>query len=232
MIKTLFIDLDDTLWATFENNRESLKEIYTALDWGQYFISFDAFFDVFMPHNEFLWSEYRKGTLDKQELTLERFRYPFRKVRKLADDEILSINELFLNTCSSKKGLCPGAVDVLKYLYKRYSLCILSNGFREVQQRKMDMSGLSPFISNIVLSEDAGVNKPHKGIFDFAFEHTGALPEETLMIGDSWEADIEGAHRAGIPSIWYNPKGAEMPQGEQARPAHIISHLKELKELL
>lgn len=231
MIKTVFIDLDDTLWATFENNKNSLSEIYTALNWGQYFFSFDDFFKRYLPHNDFLWSEYRQERITKAELTLERFRHPFRGIKELSDEEILGINRDFLARCSSKTQLCPGATEVMAYLKARYRIYILSNGFREVQQRKIDASGLASYVDGMVLSEDAGVNKPNPRIFAYAFEQAQATPETTVMIGDSWDADMVGAHRAHIPAIWYNPH--HLPAGaDEAKPTHTIDHLLELKKLL
>ncbi len=228
--KCLFIDLDDTLWATYENNCESLTELYTALNWGQYFVSCEAFLNSFWPHNDFLWSEYRHGRINKDQLTLSRFQHPFTEAgHPLTTAQIEDINSRFLNLCAQKRGICPGAIEVLEYLHGKYAIYILSNGFREVQQRKMDAAGLTPHVDGMVLSEDAGINKPHKEIFDYAFEVSGYSPEACIMIGDSWDADIEGASNGGVSSIWYNPKHNAIPADTTARhPIRTITHLTEL----
>ena len=85
----------------------------------------------------------------------------------------------------------------------------------------------------IVLSEDAGVNKPHKGIFDYAFLLSGARPSETIMIGDSWAADIEGALTANIPAVWYNPDGEKgKRKREFLKPVYEVKSLGEVPRLI
>ena len=73
--RNLFFDLDDTLWATFQNNTECLEELYNAHNFGRYYASFEAFLDIYWPHNNHLWDEYRKGTINRKTLIIERFSY-------------------------------------------------------------------------------------------------------------------------------------------------------------
>ena len=82
----------------------------------------------------------------------------------------------------------------MEYLRPSYRMYILSNGFREVQFKKLCNSGLAPYFKRMILSEDACIQKPHKEIFDFALKNTNSRRSESLMIGDSWEADIIVAH--------------------------------------
>ncbi|WP_329904390.1 YjjG family noncanonical pyrimidine nucleotidase [Porphyromonas pogonae] len=231
MIKNIFIDLDDTLWDTYHNNKESLEELFDALDWGRYYESFETFFSIYMPHNEYLWGQYRQGNIDKSTLIVERFRQPLKGYLELSDHEILSLNKDFLLTTGRKTGLCEGAIEVMEYLHRYYKVYILSNGFREIQQAKLHHSGLEPYVHQMILSEDAGINKPHKKIFDFALMRTASRRTESIMIGDSWEADIIGAHQAQLPSVWYNPKKQSVPAQSVCSPLHIIEHLTELTHI-
>ncbi|MDY6122038.1 MAG: YjjG family noncanonical pyrimidine nucleotidase [Porphyromonas sp.] len=232
MIKTLLVDLDDTLWDTFENNKESLKELYAAYGWRQHFASFEAFFDSYYCINDRLWDEYRRGLIDKFTLTIRRFREPLDGKLILTDDEILALNDFFLDRTAEKTRTCPGALSTLEYLHRYYKVCIVSNGFREVQRRKLENSGLSPFVDVMVLSEDVGINKPNKLIFDRALSSSSTARDEALMIGDSWAADIVGAHNAKIGSVWYNPYALDMPDDGTTPPLHQIGHLSELLEFL
>ena len=76
--KSLFIDLDDTLWDTYHNNKECLEEVYTAHHFDRYYASFEAFFEIYWPHNNLLWEQYRNNEIDRQTLIIERFRYMLR----------------------------------------------------------------------------------------------------------------------------------------------------------
>lgn len=227
--KNLFIDLDDTLWDTYHNNKECLEELYTDYHWDQYHASFEAFFAIYMPNNEYLWAQYREHKIDRQTLILERFAFVLRPMGIHDKETILSINKEFLKRTGRKTRLIPGAIELLEYLQPRYKLYILSNGFREVQANKLNNSGLAPYIVKTILSEDAGIQKPHKGIFDFALINTNSRRKETLMIGDSWEADIIGAHASGIEQLWFNPEDKKTNGFE---PTFKVRSLDDIRSIL
>lgn len=229
MYKHLFIDLDDTLWDTFNNNKESLKEVYDIYEFNRSYASFEVFFDRWFPYNNHLWDLYRQDKISKQQLVTKRFEHMVEPMGITDPDFIQQLNKEFLQRSSSKSGLLPFALDILHYLQDKYTLHILSNGFREVQYKKMDNSGLTSFFDKIILSEDAGANKPSKDIFDYALSITSANREEVLMIGDSWEADIIGAHQSNIHQVWYNPHRL-CPS--DFTPTYEISNLKELQNIL
>lgn len=203
--KNLFIDLDDTLWDTYHNNKECLEELFVDYHWYQHYASFEAFFAIYMPNNENLWAQYRNHEIDRQTLILERFAFVLRPLGIEDKETILSINKDFLKRTGRKTRLVPGAIELLEYLQPQYNLYILSNGFREVQSNKLNNSGLAPYIKKTILSEDADIQKPHKGIFDYALINTNSRRRETLMIGDSWDADIIGAYQSEIDQLWFNP---------------------------
>lgn len=229
MYKHLFIDLDDTLWDTFNNNKESLKEVYDIYEFNRSYASFEVFFDRWFPYNNHLWDLYRQDKISKQQLVTKRFEHMVEPMGITDPGFIQQLNKEFLQRSSSKSGLLPFALDILHYLQDKYTLHILSNGFREVQYKKMDNSGLTSFFDKIILSEDAGANKPSKDIFDYALSITSANREEVLMIGDSWEADIVGAHQSNIHQVWYNPHRL-CPS--DFTPTYEISNLKELQNIL
>lgn len=227
--KSLFIDLDDTLWDTYHNNKECLEEIYTDYRLDRYYTSFEAFFDIYMPHNLELWKHYREGKIDKQTLIIDRFRYVLRPVGIEDTSAILAINNDFLQRTTVKTRLVPGAIELLEYLRPSYRMFILSNGFREVQFKKLSNSGLAPYFEQMILSEDASVQKPHKGIFDFALKNTNSRRKESLMIGDSWEADIVGAYQSRIDQMWLNPDDLS-PQ--TFIPTYTVRSLDEIRKIL
>jgi putative hydrolase of the HAD superfamily len=203
--KSLFFDLDDTLWDTVHNNKECLEEIYTDYRIDRHYDSFETFYNMYMPYNLSLWEKYRNHKIDRQTLILDRWLYVLRPMG-IHDAEIaLKINWDYMQRTTQKDKLVPGAIELLDYLKLYYRMFILSNGFREIQSLKLQKTGLAPYFGKLILSEDIGCRKPQKAIFDFALKNTNSRRNESLMIGDSWEADIEGARRAGIDQLWFNP---------------------------
>lgn len=227
--KSLFFDLDDTLWDTYHNNKECLEEIYTDYHFGRHYPSFEAFYDRYMPHNELLWAQYRNHEIDRQTLILERLLFVLRPMGIDDKEYALQLNRDFLQRTTTKTKIIDGAIDLLRYLYPRYRLFILSNGFREIQAQKMTNSGLASFFERIILSEDASIQKPHKAIFDYALKNTNSRRTESLMIGDSWEADITGAQNAKIDQLWFNPKNTD-PKGTP--PTFTVQTLSQIKKIL
>jgi putative hydrolase of the HAD superfamily len=227
--KDLFIDLDDTLWDIHQNSKECLLEIYNDYGYKEYYASFDDYYNVYMPSNIHLWGLYRKGEINKDELIVERFLAPVREfgiddtnyAKKLSDD--------FLERTTYKTKLIDGSMELLEYLKPKYNMHILSNGFREVQYKKIENSGLKPYFDKIILSDDAGINKPHIDFFNYALEKTNATRSETIMIGDSWDADILGAYNSNIHQLWFNPEELK-PSG--FKPTYSVKSLWEIKGIL
>lgn len=232
MIKCVLIDLDDTLWATRENNRDCLEELFHAYGWERIYGNFPAFFAQYHPNNLLQWELYRNGTIDKRTLSLNRFGPLLRPLGYDTEEKILQLNEEFLALARHKTKVMPGAVELLKYLHSLYTVVIVSNGFREVQRDKMEAAGLLPYIDYTILSEDAGASKPHRAIFDYVFSVTGMRRSESIMIGDAWEADILGASRSGIPAIWYNPTGSPRPDDKLRVPLYEVDSLEKIPPLL
>jgi len=227
--KHLFIDLDDTLWDIHRNGKECLEEIYHDYGYAEFYPSFEDYYRVYMPGNNHLWALYRQGKISKEELIVERFLAPLRAFGIDDPEYAKKLNDDFLERTTRKTRLIDGALELLEYLRPRYRMYILSNGFREVQYKKIENSGLMPYFDKIILSEDAGINKPHPDMFTYALKNTNSKRNQTIMIGDSWDADIVGAHNSRIAQIWLNPAG-EAPQGFE--PTYTVRSLTEIKNIL
>ncbi len=226
--KVLFIDLDDTLWDFRGNARAALQDIYAVYELGQYFESFEQFFELYSVRNAELWGEYHKGTITKADLQRERFLYPFAAVG--VRNEALSerVGSDFLERTTTKTTLVPGAIELLDYLSEKYLLTILSNGFSEVQYKKIDNTGLRKYFEHIVLSEDIGIQKPNIEIFQHALELNGVMPSEVMMIGDNHESDVLGAANAGIDQIYFAPNGAD----DAKQATHTVTSLLQIMTIL
>ena len=227
--KNLFIDLDDTLWDIHHNSKECLNEIFDDYGYKEYYKNFDDYYNVYMPSNHHLWGLYREGKIDKDKLIVERFLVPVRKFGIDDAEYAKSLSDDFLERTTLRTKLIDGTIDLLEYLKPKYKMHILSNGFREVQYKKINNSGLSSYFDKIILSDDIGINKPHKEFFNYALRKTNSEPFETLMIGDSWDADILGAYNSNIHQLWYNPQELQ-PIG--FTPTYCVKTLDEIKEIL
>lgn len=227
--KNLFFDLDDTLWAFTQNARATFEELYDKYGYGRFFVSFGQYYDLYQRHNLELWDAYGRGRITKEELNRRRFLYPLEAVG--AGDAALAqayAADFFaiIPTC---RRLMPFAREVLDYLYPRYNLYILSNGFQELQCRKMRSAGIDGYFKKVVLSDDIGILKPHPAIFHFALSATQSQAGESLMIGDSWENDVEGAAGVGMHQVYYDlARRKDLP----FKPTYRIESLEELPEFL
>lgn len=227
--KNLFFDLDDTIWAFSHNARNTFEEVYRKYDFDRYFDSFDHYYSLYQRRNAELWVEYAEGKVTKYELNRQRFFYPLHAVG--VEDESLAerFAEDFFAIIPTKSALMPYAKEVLEYLAPKYNLYILSNGFRELQSRKMRSAGVDGYFKKVILSEDIGVLKPWPEIFNFALSATQSELRESLMIGDNWEADIAGARGVGMHQVFYNvAQRTSFP----FTPTYSIDSLKELMNLL
>lgn len=230
MYKYIFIDLDDTIWDFHTNARLSLQDMFEQRKLAQYFADFDEFFQIYAKRNIELWEQYGKGEITKEFLMSERFRYPLSKMG-LDDVELAEeIGIQYLDILPTKTTLMPYAKELLDYLYPKYPLTLISNGFVEVQYKKMRSSDIEKYFKHIVLSESAKALKPDKKIFEYALSLNYANKTEAIMIGDSYEADIRGAQNAGIDQIYY-PLHPDNIQKEQTATLTIRS-LKELFDIL
>lgn len=234
MIKTILVDLDDTLWATQQNNKEALRELYHHYGWERAYPSFDQLFAVYAPYNEWLWQEYRHNRISKQQLTRERFQHFLEPLGQKSDEEIMEMNAFFLERSAVKSGVIEGAHALLRELKELYKIVVVSNGFKEVQQRKINSAQLGEFIDYIILSEDIGISKPHKGIFDYALSSSHTRRSEAIFLGDSWDADILGCQNSGITAIWLNPAQTPPPTplSSLRYPVYEVERLDEVPHLI
>ena len=228
--KDLFIDFDDTLYDTHGNAVIALGETFRVFHLERYFPDPQVFYDAYWWANIDLWGRYSKGEITRDFLIVERFRRPLSEGKGLEITEALCLemNKVFLDFCSSKPGVIEGAHELMDYLKGRgYRMHMTSNGFHEVQYKKLAACGLRDYFDTIILSENAGANKPSTAYFDYALRQSGASRETTLMLGDNLQTDILGALHAGIDALLFNRWEVDVDEAPQT-PTYVVSSLCEI----
>ena len=227
--KNLFIDLDDTIYDFSAASRESFHETYDLLHYERYFDSFEQYMQIYEPYNLELWRIYGEGKITKAELNRRRYLHPLETVG--VNDPQLA--ETFcceaLGRIPTKNKLVDGAIELLEYLKPKYRMHILSNGFKELQSHKMRTSGILHYFDSLILSEDIGINKPRRELFEYALQKSGSQVSDSIMIGDMFDTDIVGAAGIGMEQIYYNPKEKK---GHPFTPTYEVNHLLQIKEIL
>lgn len=224
-IKDIFFDLDHTLWDFDRNSLLAFKQMFVL---RQLELDLEDFMAVYEPINWNYWKSYREDRINKQELRRGRFRDSFSQFDiHLEDHELDQLATDYIDQLPKNNHLFDGTKEVLGYLEQHYSLHIITNGFEEVQQKKLDNSGIAPFFKTVTTSEEAGVKKPGAAIFQLAMNKAGAQSGSSMMIGDTYEADILGAKNMGMKVLYFNYRNENIPSDIQK-----IDSLLELKSHL
>ncbi|MFM7671510.1 MAG: YjjG family noncanonical pyrimidine nucleotidase [Bacteroidota bacterium] len=235
LYRHLFFDLDHTLWDFESNSRNTLEHLYEELSLAQRGVDdFYKFHRQYLGHNEKLWERYRKGFIKQDELRVKRMWLTLLDFRIADEDLAKTLSVRFLELLPTRNQLFPNTLEILRYLQeKEYQLHIITNGFEEVQHHKLKAAALTPFFQQIITSEKAGALKPHRAIYEHALDASGAVIEESLMIGDSMDVDIKGAWEMGMDQIHVNHLDTiKHPIQGNTYPTHTIFELAELKTIL
>ena len=205
-IEHLFFDLDRTLWDFETNSYEELTNLYHVHSLHQLGISLpDEFIKVYKKINESCWKKYRLNQLSKEKLRSERFLLTLEHFGIINHKLAIKIGNDYVNNSPFRTKLIPFTIELLNALKDHFQLHIITNGFEEVQHIKLRESGLNHYFNKVITSEMAGAKKPDPSIFDYALKLSGALVENSVMIGDDLNTDINGAKKVNMKAIYYNP---------------------------
>ena len=232
MYKNIFIDLDNTLWDFQTNSKNVLSVLFYRYGLDKYFKDFDEYFKIYSEHNDYLWEQYALNKINKDELNKERFAYPLWQKNLDLPEVEEGMQENYLPLLSEQKVLIPDCIETLEYLKSRgYKLYLVSNGFVEIQHKKLSGAGLYKYFDKLFFSEEIKAHKPSKVFFDTAIKSTNSKKKESIVIGDNFLADIEGAKNAGLAQIWFCLSGS-IPTELPFQPTYVIKTLKELQNIL
>lgn len=226
----LFFDLDHTLWDFETNSKETLGELFALHQLDKTLTpDFQLFYEKYSFHNKRLWHRYNHGFIRQEELKWKRMWHALLEF-KVGDEHFAKqLSQEYLERLPAKNALFPHTIEILEYLTdKNYQLHLITNGFENVQWRKLKNANIGHYFSSVITSETACCLKPHKEIFDFAIHKAGCSYEEGLMLGDNLDADILGAMNAGMDTVFVN----HIKEETTLNPTYVVYHLKELEDIL
>jgi len=225
IVKDIFFDLDHTLWDFDKNSMLAFKRVFKKF---KIIIEFDAFLKIYEPINVEYWKKYREDKVSKESLRRGRLIDSFNFFDLIyTTEKIDEIADAYIQELPFDNHLFEGAVEILDYLILKYKLHIITNGFEEVQHKKLKNSGIDHYFSTVTTSEEVGLKKPNPKVFLTALNKANSLPAQSVMIGDSLEADILGANNIGMQTIFYNYRNENI-----SKKIKSIDSLLEIKNYL
>jgi HAD superfamily (subfamily IA) hydrolase, TIGR02254 len=224
-ITTVLMDVDDTLLDFKECARENVRGCCrkNGIEYS------DSMFDFFLNRNIILWKRIEDGLLTVDELHRTRWAGIFRDLGIEADGPAFELD--FIAGLRDTSVPVAGAHEVMKYLHDRYKVYVVSNASNLQQSTRLGKAGLMQYVDGIFGSLDIGFNKPSREYFDYCFSQLGGTtPDQTVIVGDSLNADISGGQAYGLHTVWFNIRSVEA--SAQITPDHTIRSLSDLTSLL
>ena len=225
MVKSIFLDLDDTILDFRRAERRAISE--TLRRFG--IDPTPAVVDRYHELNRQQWELLEEGKLTRPQVLTRRFDLLFSELG--VDRSSQEAQAAYEAQLSQGHFFMPGARELLETLAPRYDLYLATNGTPVVQAGRIQSAGIAPYFKNIFISEKLGANKPSPAFFRACF---AAIPDfdpaAALVVGDSLTSDIRGARNVGLRSCWYNPE--DLPSRPDIVPDYTIHALEELPPLL
>ena len=220
------LDLDDTLLDFQASEKLCFKETMDKFGLIQLTEDLQKTYKV---ENDLLWRQVERGEIDKEFLTVERFRRTLIQHKIKLPPHLMS--DYYLEQLPKHVVLIDGAVEILKHLKRFGEIGIITNGIQSTQKQRVDNSALKGHIDFLAVSDECGFAKPDIRFFEFTIKKASKFSKETtIIIGDRIEADILGGNNFGIDTCWFNPGNLDVKNG--INPTFIINSLKDILKIL
>lgn len=232
-LKAVLFDVDDTLFDHRHSSREGLRAVWKRYTCFQEMTLNELEEEHSMLLEKIHFSQVLVGKLSIEEARAERFKFAFLNRGVEVDFHTASnAAEIYRRSYVKNRRRSQGSEELLRALHNNYKIGIITNNLTSEQQDKLEFLGLTKYIDMMLTSEEAGVTKPNPQIFTLALEKLNVKPAEAVMIGDSWEHDIVGAHSAGIKCIWLNHTKKQCPDPAIAVEIRSLGNPEYIKTLL
>ncbi len=225
--KVLIFDADGTLFDFEKSEMIALQKSFENLN-----LIFDKsiHLSIYKNINAEIWAEFEEGKISSTNLKQERFkRYINHFKFKVAP---LLFSEIYLKYLSEAAFLLNGAEELLlKLRFGMFKMVLLTNGLTNVQENRFKISNMKKYFIEIIISENVGLKKPQKEIFELAMERIQHnTKNDVLMIGDNLSSDILGGINFGIDTCWYNPLNQKSKDG--IIPTYQVSTFEEIQKIV
>lgn len=201
---TILFDADGTLLDFHKSEKEAVREalIMSGIS------ALDEQIKVYSEINDGLWKMLERGEIERSVLLYRRFELFCERYGYTADAK--KIAEDYMHTLSTKAYLIDGVEDMLKSLFGKVRMYIITNGVEFIQRGRYARTGLEKYFDEIFISEAMGVQKPDAGYFEYVAQHVDGFDRSrALVVGDSLTSDIKGGNNAGIDTCWYSPEKSD-----------------------
>ena len=225
MIKTVFLDLDDTLFDFHKAEAIALSGMLEEIG----VTPSEKLLTRYSEINKLQWQRLERGEVTREEVLVERFRIFFLEFGIVRDAN--EARKIYEHRLGIGHYFIDGAEELLRTLYGKYELYLASNGTARVQRGRIESSGIEKYFKEIFVSQNIGYNKPSKEFFNYCFARiAGFKKDEAIIVGDSLSSDILGGINAGIKTCLFNPK--KKPLAGSVIPDYEITALGERPKLL
>ncbi|PWN08112.1 HAD family hydrolase [Rhodohalobacter mucosus] len=226
----IYFDLDNTLLnhSSAETNAQRVTyESYPELQR----VTLDEWLNAYRVNNHMLWSRYQRNEIDRHHLQFSRFHDTMKELNM--DTSVSSeIGSAYMTNYRNHWIWVEGAKEALERVSRKYKTGIITNGFKETQEKKFEIMELNRYCKTFLISEDVGKMKPHPAVFDKASDMAGVERNKILYVGDSYVSDIEGGSNAGWSTAWYTGFETDMSNGNRNRASVTFSDFATLTNLL
>ncbi len=224
--QTVLLDADNTL---FDFNAAEERSLHAVLQ-ARGYTPDEQTISVYLKINTELWDAFARGEVEQNFLLEERFRR-FEQVMG-GDHNPAQFNLDYQRGLASNAVLFKGAEELCRNLAAMgCELAIVTNGAAIAQRGRYANSPMKDIVPHIFISQEMGVGKPEPLFFDLVCREMKIVDRtKAVVVGDNLGSDILGGNRAGIDTIWYNPR--REPLTGEARPTHTAGTFAEIEEII
>ncbi len=220
----IFIDLDDTILDFLKAEEVALSKTLKAFNVE----ATKETVQLYSKINDSLWKKLETGEMTREQILVTRFERLFQELNVKVVCSF--VNDIYKENLSNGHWFIDGAEELIKSLYKKHHLYIVSNGTTSVQRGRIKSANIEKYFDGIFLSQDIGYNKPNVKFFEKCFEQIKDFNKnDAIILGDSVSSDIKGGINAGIKTCLYDPKNKF---SGDIKPDYIIHKLSEFLNLV